>query len=84
MSDADVLTEVIRTHSMEDEDDGYDNDDDLSDNIDDLDYPPPLTRPFKGDIEETLNKLHDLSLSSSCGDEIRSRTLKIETFLNKE
>ena len=30
MSDADVLTEVIRTDSMEDEDDGYDKNRDLA------------------------------------------------------
>ena len=28
-----------------------------NDNIDDLDCPPPLTRPPKGDIEESLDKL---------------------------
>ena len=53
-------------------------------NTDDLDCPPPLTRPFMGDIEEALNKLQDLSFFSSYGDEIRSFTLKIETILNKE
>ena len=74
MSDADIPAEV--------NDD--DNDDDLSDNIDDLDCPSPLTWPSKGDIEEALDKLQDLSLFSSYGDEIRSLTLKIETFLNKE
>ena len=58
--------------------------DDLNDNIDDLDCLPPLTRPSKGDIKEALDKLQDLSLFSSYGDEIRSLTLKIETFLNKE
>ena len=58
--------------------------DDLNDNIDDLDCLPPLTQPSKGDIKEALDKLQDLSLFSSYGDEIRSLTLKIETFLNKE
>ena len=43
-----------------------------------------LTNKSKGDIEEALDKLQDLSLFSSYGDEIRSLTLKIETFLNKE
>ena len=43
-----------------------------------------LTNKPKGDIEEALDKLQDLSLFSSYGDEIRSLTLKIETFLNKE
>ena len=55
--------------------------DDLNDNIDDLDCLPPLTWPSKGDIEEVLDKLQDLSLFSSYGDEIRSLTLKMETFL---
>ena len=86
MIDADVPTEVMQTDSIEGEDDGEDNDDNLSDNIDYLvvDCPPPLKRPSKEDIEETLNKLLDLSLFSSYGDDIRSLTLKIETFLNKE
>ena len=84
MSDADILAELIRPDSIEDEDDDDDNDNDLNDNIDDLDCPPPLTRPSKGDIEEALDKLQDLSLFSSYGDEIRSLTLKIEAFLNKE
>ena len=86
MIDADVPTEVMQTDSIEGEDDGEDNDDNLSDNIDYLvvDCPPPLKRPSKEDIEETLSKILDLSLFSSYGDDIRSLTLKIETFLNKE
>ena len=84
MSDADSLAEVIQHYSIKDTDDDVDNDDNLSDNIDDLDCPPPLTRPSKRDIEEAMDKLQDLSLFSSYGDEIRSLTLKIETFLNKE
>ena len=35
-------------------------------------------------MEEALDKLQDLSLFSSYGNEIRYLTLKIETFLNKE
>ena len=84
MSYADILAEVMRPHSIEDENDDDDNDDDLNDNIDDLDCPPPLTQLSKEDIEEALDKLQDLSLFSSYGDEIRSLTLKIETYLNKE
>ena len=83
-SDANILVEVIRPDPIEDEDDGNDNDGDPNDNVDDLDCPPPLTRPSKGDIQENLDKLQDLSLLSSFGDEIRTLTLKIETFLNKE
>ena len=83
-SDANILTEVIRPDPIEDEDDDNDNDGDPNDNVDDLDCPPPLTRPSKGDIQENLDKLQDLSLLSSYGDEIRTLTLKIETFLNKE
>ena len=74
----------ILPDSIEDEDDDDDNDDDLNDNIDNLDYPPLLTRPSKGDIEEALHKLQDLSLFSFYVDEISSLTLKIETSLNKE
>ena len=58
-----------------------DQDDDV---IDDLDFSPPLTRPSKSDVEEALDKLQDLSLFSSYGNEIQSLTLKIETSLNKE
>ena len=83
MSDADILAEVIRPDSIEDEDDDDDNDD-LNDNLDDLVCPPSLTRPSKEDIEEALDKHQDLSLFSSYGDEIRSLTAKIETLLNKE
>ena len=43
-----------------------------------------LTNKSNGDIEESLDKLQDLSLFSSYGDEIKSLTLKIETSLNKE
>ena len=43
-----------------------------------------VTNKSKGDTEEALGKLQDLSLFSSYRDEIRSLTLKIETFLNKE
>ena len=57
MSDADILAEVIRSDSIEDDDDDDHNNNDLNDNIDDLDCPPPLKRPSKGDIEEALDKL---------------------------
>ena len=83
MSDADILVEVLRPDFIDDEDDDDDNDD-LNDNIDDLDCSPPLTRTSKGDIEEVLDELQDLSLFTSYGDEIKSRTLKIEIFLNKD
>ena len=84
MSDADIFAEVIRSDSNEYEDDDDDNDDDLNDNMDNRDCPSPLTWPSKGDIEEALGKLQDLPSFSSYGDEIRSLTLKIETFLSKE
>ena len=70
MSDADTLAEVIRPDSIENEDDDDNNDDDLNYNIDDLDCPPPITRPSKGNIEEALDKLQDFSLFSSYRDEI--------------
>ena len=57
---------------------------DVNGNTDDLDCPPSVTWPSKRSIEEALGKPQDLSLFSSYGDEIRSLTLKIETFLNKE
>ena len=55
-----------------------------TDNIDDLDCRLPLTRLCKADIMEALDKLQDISLFSSYGDEIISLTFKIGTFLNKE
>lgn len=58
-----------------------DQDDDV---IKDLYFSPPPTRLSKSDAEEALDKLQDLSLFISYGNEIRSLTLKIETFLNKE
>ena len=66
MSDADILVEVLRPDFIDDEDDDDDNDD-LNDNIDDLDCSPPLTRTSKGDIEEVLDELQDLSLFTSYG-----------------
>ena len=56
MSDANILAKVILPDSIEDEDDDDNNDDDFNDNIDDLDYPPPIAQPSKGDIEEALDK----------------------------
>lgn len=38
----------------------------------------------KSDVEKAVDKLQDLSLLSFYGNEIRSLTLKIETFLMKE
>ena len=58
-----------------------DQDDDV---VEDLDFSPPVTLLSKSDAEEALDKLEDLSLLSSYGKEIRSLTLKIETFLSKE
>ena len=55
-----------------------------TDNIDDVDCPLQLTRLCTADIMEALDKLQDLSLFSSCWDEIRSLTLIIGTLLNKE
>ena len=75
MSDADILAEVIQPDSIEDEDDGDNNDDDLNDNVVDLDCPPPLKRSSKGSAKEALDKLQDLSLFSSYGHEIISLLL---------
>ena len=58
-----------------------DQDDDV---IKDLYFSPPPMRLSKSDAEEALAKLQDLSLFISYGNKIRSLTLKIETFLNKE
>ena len=70
MSDTDILTEVI-PDSIEDHND---------DIIEDLDLSPPLTLLFKSGVEKALDKLQDLSLFSSYGNEIWSLTLKVEIF----
>ena len=63
MSDADILTEVI-PDSIEDQDDDF-HLDDL--NLDDLDHSPPLTHPYKSNVEQALDKQQDFSLFSSYG-----------------
>ena len=73
MSDADILIKVI-ADAIEDRDD---------DVIEDLDFSPPLTHPSKSDVQEAIDKLQDLFLFSSYGNEIRSLALKIETFLTR-
>ena len=70
MSDTDILTEVI-PDSIEDHND---------DIIEYLDLSPPLTLLFKSGVEKALDKLQDLSLFSSYGNEIWSLTLKVEIF----
>ena len=49
----------------------------------DEDIPPP-SRPSNREIEESLDKLRDLSLFSTHGDEIQSLTQKLEALLDKE
>ena len=78
------LPKLYGLDSTEDEDDDDKNDDDLNGNTDGLDSPPSLTRLSKRIIEEALDQLPDLSLVRSYGDKIRSLSLKMETFLNKE
>ena len=56
------------------------HDNDLNGNADDLDCPPPVTRSSKGNIEEALGKLQDLSLFISFGDEIRSLSRLTDFF----
>ena len=60
-----------------------DADDDLEKDEEDKDIPPP-SRPSNREIEESLDKLRDLSLFSTHGDEIQSLTLKLEALLDKE
>ena len=60
-----------------------DADDDLEKDEEDEDIPPP-SRPSNREIEESLDKLRDLSLFSTHGDEIQSLTLKLEALLDKE
>ena len=74
MSDADILTDVI-PNSIKDQDD---------DDVENLDFSPGLMHLFKSGVEKTLGKFQSLSLFSSCGNEIRSLTLDIDAFLNKE
>lgn len=74
MSDADILTDVI-PNSIKDQDD---------DDVENLDFSAELMHLFKSGVEKTLGKLQSLSLFSSYGNEIRSLTLDIDAFLNKE
>ena len=60
-----------------------DADDDLEKDEEDEDIPPP-SRPSNRQIEESLDKLRDLSLLRTHGDEIQSLTLKLEALLDKE
>ena len=68
-----ILSDII--------DDAYD--DHLEKDEEDEDIPPP-SRPSNREIEESLDKLRDLSLFSTHGDEIQSLTLKLEALLDKE
>ena len=60
-----------------------DDADDLGKDEEDEDIPPP-SRPSNREIEESLDKLRDISLFSKHGDEIQSLTLKLEALLDKE
>ena len=60
-----------------------DDADDLEKDEEDEDIPPP-SRPSNREIEESLDRLRDLSLFSTHGDEIQSLTLKLEALLDKE
>ena len=74
MNDADILTDVI-SNSIKDQSD---------DDVENLDFSPGLMHLFKSGVEKTLGKLQSLSVFSSYGNEIRSLTLDIDAFLNKE
>lgn len=76
MNDADILTEAI-LGSIEDQD---------NDVIWWMKFLIATIASIqsKSDVEKAVDKLQDLSLLSFYGNEIRSLTLKIETFLMKE
>ena len=60
-----------------------DDADDLEKDEEEEDIPPP-SRHSNREIEESLDKIRDLSLFSNHGDEIQSLTLKLEALLDKE
>ena len=74
INDDDIVADILP--DADDDDDGEDVDGDV-------DVPPPQ-RPSYYECEEALDKLHNLSLFSSYGDEIQSLTLKMEALMNKD
>ena len=70
-----ITDDVILSDIIDDADDDLEKDEE--------DIPPP-SRPSNREIEESLDKLRDLSLFSTHGDEIQSLTLKLEVLLDKE
>ena len=69
-----INDDVILSDIIDDADDDLEKDEDI----------PPPSRPSNREIEESLDKLRDLSLFSTHGDEIQSLTLKLEALLDKE
>ena len=74
INDDDIVADILP--DADDDDDGEDVDRDVD--------VPPLQRPSYYECEEALDKLHNLSLFSSHGEEIQSLTLKMEALMNKD
>ena len=68
-NDDDIIAEVIEGENEEIEDDQ-----------DDEESTPP-TRPSTNEFEDALEALQDLSMFSTCGDEIHSLVLNMESLL---
>ena len=70
--DDDIMAEVIEGENKGSEDDQ-----------DDEENNPP-TLPSTNEVEDALETLQDLSMFSTCGDEIRSLLLNMESLLVRE
>ena len=71
-NDDDIIAEVIEGENEESEDDQDDKES------------TALTRPSTNEVEDTLEILQDLSMFSSCGDEICPFLQNMESFLVRE
>ena len=74
INDDDIVADILP--DADDDGDGEDVDGDVDGPL------PPRSSYYE--CEEALDKLHNLSLFSSHGDEIQSLTLKMEALLNKD
>ena len=71
-NDDDIIAEVIEVGNEESEDDQ------------DHEESTPPTLPSSNEVEDALETLQDLSMFSTCGDEIRSLLLNMESLLVRE
>ena len=80
---ADLDSEVVTSASFSNDDDVEVIEGENENNQDDEESTPP-TRPSTKEVEDALGTLQDLSMFSTCGDEICSLVLNIESLLVRE